>query len=253
VVVDAHNEAIDPYTHDSPVIRWLIAFTLRSADATIVTNEELADRVAEMGGRAFVLPDAIPVPPVGSATTRTVVPPVVLVICTYAADEPVEVFVETARRLVRHAEVRLTGRLSLRARDMLRDSPENLKPLGFLSEADYWAELRSADVIVDLSLKPNCLVCGAYEAIAVGKAPVLSNDVSARRLFGEVATFVDNTADSLTDAIVARLAGPRLSDDAVSAFRESYMLAWRAKLARLKAALECGEPHCSANLSRRRE
>src|SRR5688572_27256632 len=42
VVVDAHNEAVQPFTHDSPVMRWLVRFIMRRACLVIVTNEELA-------------------------------------------------------------------------------------------------------------------------------------------------------------------------------------------------------------------
>ena len=240
VAIDAHNEAIQPFAHDSRLIRWLIGFAVRHACTTIVTNEELADRVRDMGGRSFVLPDAIPTPPSHDVTPEKRSLPVVLIICTYAADEPVEVFVETARRLTGSAEVRLTGRPSSKALSLLEAGPANLKALGFLSEADYWAELRTADVVVDLTLKPYCLVCGAYEAIAVGKAPILSDDISGRRLFGSVASFVDNTADGLAEEILRRLHGRVAAADPIVEFREKYMSDWRSKLAMLGPSLACG-------------
>jgi hypothetical protein len=237
VSIDAHNEAIQPFAHDSALMRWLLRATMTRAERVIVTNDELACVVATQGGRPFVLPDAIPVPPPCTTPRQHEGLPAVLVVCTYAADEPLDVFVDTARRLRGVAEVRLTGRPSARALDTLADAPDNLRALGFLSEHDYWAELRSAEVIVDLTLKSNCLVCGAYEAIAVNKSPVLSDDVSNRKLFGEVAFFARNSAESLTGVILDRLALPVTSGESISVFRSRYMDDWRKKLAELHALL----------------
>lgn len=241
VSIDAHNEAIQPFAHDSAFMRWLLRVTITRAERVIVTNEELASVVAEQGGRPFVLPDAIPVPPSCSPAGRHDGLPVVLVVCTYAADEPLDVFVDTAKRLRGVTEVRLTGRPTRRALEALGDAPENLRVLGFLAEPDYWAELRNAEVIVDLTLKSNCLVCGAYEAIAVNKSPVLSDDVSNRRLFGEVASFAHNSAESLTGVILDRLALPDTCWESISGFRSRYMEDWRRKLSELHA-LVAGAP-----------
>lgn len=237
LVIDGHNESVQPFTHDTPLVRWLIRAVIGRADTVIVTNDQLAEVVRRYGGRPFVLPDAIPsAPPLTTPPSRPSLP-VVLVICTYAADEPVDVFIETARQLLGTATIHLTGRPNRDAERLLATAPRNLRVLGYLSESQYWAELRDAKVVVDLTLKPNCLVCGAYEAIAVGKAPILSDDVSSRRLFDGVATFVDNTAESLSDAIRRRLTDNNYDSQAIFAFQETYMSEWRDKLSALRKSL----------------
>lgn len=245
LIIDAHNESVRPFAQDAAVIRQLIRLVVRRAELVIVTNDELADAVRAHGGRPFVLPDAIPVAPEGDDRAWQHSMPVVLVICTYAADEPVTVFIETARRLAGVAEIRLTGRPPRKAQELLRTAPANLKALGFLSESDYWRELRNAQCVVDLTLKPNCLVCGGYEAIAVGKSPILSDDVSSRRLFGGVATFVDNTVEGLTSAILGRLAGSEPAGEAIHEFRHRYMFRWRQTLKALSRGVM--SPRLSGN------
>jgi hypothetical protein len=47
----------------------------------------------------------------------------------------------------------------------------------------------------------NCLVCGAYEALAVGTPLVLSANAAAIELFSEVARFADNSSASIARAI----------------------------------------------------
>lgn len=244
LIIDAHNESVKPFAQDAAVVRQLIRLVVRRAEMVIVTNDELAEIVRANYGRPFVLPDAIPVAPPDDSRPPRCPLPVVLVICTYAADEPVVAFIETARRLVGLAEVRLTGRPPSKAQDLLKSAPDNLKPLGFLSESAYWAELRNAQCVVDLTLKPNCLVCGGYEAIAVGKSPILSDDVSGRRLFGGVATFVDNTVEGLTNAILERLSGSEIPADSIYGFRDQYICQWRLRLANLSSSLiSPNQPH----------
>jgi hypothetical protein len=60
LVVDAHNEAVEPYILTQGWYRRLTALLLRRADATIVTNRWLSAQVAAVGGHPFVLPDPIP-------------------------------------------------------------------------------------------------------------------------------------------------------------------------------------------------
>jgi hypothetical protein len=237
VIVDAHNESVRPFTHNILAMHGLLRLIMNRAFLFIVTNDELADVVRRLGGRPFVLPDAIPRPPRYPSNRPRATRPIVLIVCTYAADEPLEVFIETARRLSGSAEIRLTGRPNQRSLDRLSAAPNNLRTLGFLSEEDYWAELIHADVVVDLTLKLNCLVCGAYEAIAAGQSPVLTDDVSSRKLFRDVADYVENTADSLTSVINARLSLPPRAASSVHEFRERYMQDWRKRLHSLRAAI----------------
>jgi hypothetical protein len=236
VALDAHNEAVQPFTHDLPITRWLVHLAITRAHLVIVTNEELAAIVNSSGGRPFVLPDAIPVPSVLAEPVSGIHGPRALVICTYALDEPLAVYVEAARRLQDSVEFRLTGQPSRKSAQLLCSASPNLKTLGYLSHADYWAELVQSDTVVDLSLKPNCLVCGAYEAIGAGKSPILSEGASNRRVFGDVAAYAVNTPEALVDAVVHTLAHPRPL--AVKEFRERYMADWHGRLANLMGMLD---------------
>jgi glycosyltransferase involved in cell wall biosynthesis len=74
---------------------------------------------------------------------------------------------------------------------------------GFLQEEEYWGLLRSADGIVDLTLMADCLVCGAYEALAAGKPMLLSDNLASRELFGNAALYTDNTAPAIRAGLAA--------------------------------------------------
>ena len=65
LIVDAHNEAVEPFINRQRWVKSLSRWVIRKADVTIVSNRQLAALVDAWGGRSFTLPDPIPVPPAG--------------------------------------------------------------------------------------------------------------------------------------------------------------------------------------------
>jgi glycosyltransferase involved in cell wall biosynthesis len=194
LVVDAHNEAVVPFENSQGWVRRVSRWVIRHAELTIVTNVQLARIVEMLGGRAFVLPDAIPSVPPGTARELGAGFNVAL-IATFAKDEPIGAIFEA----VRGADLKLyvTGnQRKLAAQDAAR-VPENVRFTGFLAEQDYWDLLRGSDAIIDLTLKPNCLVCGAYEALAVGRPVLLSDNAASMELFGDGAAYTDSTPQGI--------------------------------------------------------
>lgn len=201
LVVDAHNEAVRPFAFRNAPLLWLSRLCLRRADVTIVTNEALAHVVQAAGGTPFVLPDPLPEPPPGPAAGESHAGLTVAVISTFAADEPLEEIVSAASRLQGAAEFSITGNLRRLRQSLREQASANVKFTGFLAESEYWALLRNCDVVIDLTLKPDCLVCGAYEAVAVGKPVILTDSTASRAWFGDAAIYVHNDADSIARAL----------------------------------------------------
>jgi glycosyltransferase involved in cell wall biosynthesis len=203
VIMDAHNEAIEPFLNPHPLIARLARWLQRNCDFVIVTNRFLAQTVLRNGGRPIVLPDRIPEP---AAVDQ--VPALamrgrcnVVVISTFVRDEPLEAVLDAARRLGGDFQFYITGNSRKLAPALARMAPANVTFTGYLDEQEYWSALRQADLIVDLSLMDNCLVCGAYEAVAVGTPLVLSTNSATLELFSEVAHFADNSPASIASAI----------------------------------------------------
>jgi glycosyltransferase involved in cell wall biosynthesis len=201
LVVDAHNEAVQPYLTTSKALRWLARQCLRRADITIVTNTALANEVVRAGGRPFVLPDPLPKPPDTHVDGQRRAKLEVVVISTFAPDEPLEEIFEAARQMTEVARFRVTGNLARLPDDLSDQAPPNVVFTGFLPEPAYWALLRGSDVVMDLTKMPDCLVCGAYEAIAVMKPVVLTDSEPARAWFGDAATYVRNDARHIARAL----------------------------------------------------
>jgi glycosyltransferase involved in cell wall biosynthesis len=201
LVVDAHNEAVQPYLSTSTVLRWLSKQCLRRADVTIVTNTALAEHVVRAGGRPFVLPDPLPQPPPIDADDQVRAKLEVVVVSTFASDEPLEEILAAARQMTGVARFSVTGNLSRLPTGLRNQAPPNVVFTGFLPEQAYWTLLRHCDVVMDLTKMPDCLVCGAYEAIAVKKPVVLTDSEAARTWFGDAATYVGNDARQIGEAL----------------------------------------------------
>jgi hypothetical protein len=214
LVVDMHTVAFT--AREWRALRPMELPFLRQAVAVIVTNDELAARVEAWGARAVVLPDALPAPVDGAGPAEPgasrgaaagregesdlsealVEPDLVTVVATYSADEPLELLPGLAAGLpgVRFA---VTGA----TRGDLRAWPANLRPTGFLSDADYWAQLRRSAAVMVLTTRPHTLLSGGYEALAVGRPLITSDHAVLRRYFGDAAVYADATEASLAAAV----------------------------------------------------
>jgi glycosyltransferase involved in cell wall biosynthesis len=228
LVVDAHNEAVRPHIYDTAPVRLVARWLLRAADLTIVTNAELAGIVTRVGGRSAVLHDRVPdvewtpPPPLEHRVLR------VAVISTFAPDEPLAAIFDAARLCAPDLEFFVTGRSERGSRDLIDRKPGNVRLTGFLKEPDYWDLLRSVHAVLDLTAMPDCLVCGSYEAIGVGRPLVLTDIPAARALFGKSACFTRNEPTAIGAALrQLREEYPRYARGAAET-RDSMMRSWDA-------------------------
>jgi glycosyltransferase involved in cell wall biosynthesis len=198
LVVDAHNEAVEPYINRSRLVLGFTRWVLRRADLTIVTNRYLAQTVVAAGGTPFVLPDRIP-RPLQHERKQLAGSFRLLLIATFAPDEPLDAVIEAVRDTPYALYV--TGNHKKAPPQLLAQAPANVTFTGFLSEADYWAHLAGCDAVVDLTTMPNCLVCGGYEAAALSKPLLLTHSPAAVDLFGDAAVFTDNSMADIRRAL----------------------------------------------------
>lgn len=199
LIIDAHNSGVFPTSK----LQFLADFINKRADHVIVTNEGLAKHIREIGGSPIVLPDPLPhisVVEDESSKWKALNGPSVLMICSWAADEPY-CEVMAAAAILPEITFYITGSSKGREYSCACVIPSNVVLTGFVSENDYHLLLNNADIIVDLTTREDCLVCGAYEAIAVGKPVVLSNTNALKSYFGDAASYVDNNAASIGNGI----------------------------------------------------
>jgi glycosyltransferase involved in cell wall biosynthesis len=239
IVVDAHNEAIEPHVNESRVIRAVAHWVLRRADFTLVTNRFLAEKVMALGGRPLVLPDPLPDVEAAEAPVLRVGEAIrVLVVATYAKDEPIEVIIEAARHLVGLVEFEFTGDFRRLDSALVASMPSNVELLGFVSEEEYWNRMQCAHAVLDLTLMDDCLVCGAYEAVAVGRPVVLSDTRALKDYFRQGVVFCRADPEDVAAALrQLRRDYHRLTME-VASLRGVLRAEWADQLAQARAAIE---------------
>ena len=237
VIMDAHNEAVEPYLNPSAAIRKLTHWLLGRANYVIVTNRHLAQVVSAKRGHPIVLADRIPEAPAAVAAARDARFRVVFV-CTFARDEPLDEVLAAAGALGADYEFLVTGNDKHLPANVRAAAPSNVRFTGFLSEQDYWAALRHSDLVVDLSLIDNCLVCGAYEALAVGTPMVLSGSAASQELFGTAACYTDNSAASIASAVGEARGKVATLRAQATAVRDRMTQTWEQQASALRTLLD---------------
>jgi glycosyltransferase involved in cell wall biosynthesis len=229
LVVDAHNEGVRPFHRTGAFAGWLTRRVLRDADMTIVTNAALAPDVSAAGGRALVLPDSLPVPPLVPRPRVMQNAPDIAVIASYRSDEPIGAILAAAATM---PEIRFA--FSGDPRKFIKKGinlPPNVRFPGYLVEKMYWQFLAQSRVICDLNLKPDCLVCGAYEGLALAKPLVLSDNPATREIFGRAAVLTSNEPEDIANALRTALEqGDELAANAAEV-RETFRAQWQLQSA----------------------
>ncbi len=201
IVIDCHNCGIAP-KHLKNLARWLA----RNADACIVTNEAMAMLVSSWGGHALVMPD--PLPKLNPVQLIELSKPSILSIFSWAADEPIDQVLSAAQMLAdRQVEVTIyiTGKPDPEKYPATKAPPSNVILTGYLSEEEFDGYLLSCDVVLDLTTRDNCLVCGAYEGVAAEKPLLLSNNKATAEYFTSGVELTDNTAVDIYRKLVLML------------------------------------------------
>jgi glycosyltransferase involved in cell wall biosynthesis len=238
-IVDAHNSAIEFIDSPYLVLRQAAAFVMRSADIVLVSNSQLNEPVARCGGNPQPLPD--PLPEIARhplpANILELPKPLITLISTFASDEPIATFLEAAESYTDKAVFLITGRKK-KAGDTLRFAGPRILFTDFLSQEDYDALITHSALLVDLTTRENCLVCGAYEAIEAGIPAILSNSAALRETFRRGFLFADNTVSSYRTAIGRFLENPEQYARDIAEFRNEFLTRWEEYFRDVRATLE---------------
>jgi glycosyltransferase involved in cell wall biosynthesis len=71
-----------------------------------------------------------------------------------------------------------------------------------VEESAYWKLIGQSMGNIDLTTRNDCLVCGAYESLAVGNPIILSNNEASTSYFGNHCLFTNNTVEDLKERII---------------------------------------------------
>jgi hypothetical protein len=228
LVIDAHNSGLFPADSRSAFLNSLARFLQKQAGITIVTNQDLAEHVSRNGGNPCVLPDRLPVVP--KPLNKKILDGSINVVfvCSYHADEPyLEVF-EAAKLIPKNVVLYVTG--NHKNRFDVQSLSQNVKLTGFLPTDEYWSLLHSANIIIDLTTRENCLVCGAYEAVALSKPMILSNTDATKKYFTSGCVYTGPTAAEIASSILEITTNLKRFQDEIAILQVNLEIEWQKKL-----------------------
>ena len=198
LVSDAHYAGVVA-CNGSGLLQRVLDTCNRVVDLVIVTTLEHADYVSQLGGKAVVCEDPLPDLPC-YGPEDAVEEKMVFFICSFDVDEPYRNVFQAAGALARDGfRLCVTGNYVKAGIDPA--AFQSVVFYGYLPDADYHRKLFSSSLVVDLTENENCLVCGAYEAMAAEKPLVTSNTNSLRRFFNKGTVFTDHDVDSILVAV----------------------------------------------------
>ncbi len=200
-VIDMHNVGIITSQHGKRILASVTKWIIRNADAIIVSNARLETSILNEGGRAIVLSDKLPSfspePPAPKKSRFRVV-----YVTTWSDDDPNDAVIQAASYLDEtRYEILVTGRPPAEICESLA-LPRQVKLTGFVPDTEYQRVLATADAIMVLTTRSDCLVCGAYEATAIHKPMILSDKSILREYFQGGTIFTNHGSQSLADAIM---------------------------------------------------
>ncbi len=197
-ISDAHFGGIHPF-NGKKWLQWVLDTINRKADLVIVTNEGHRAYVTALGGTSFVCQDPLP-QPLSAGQPDKLVEKSVFLICTFAVDEPYQNVFDAMNLLSRKGyHLYVSGNYKKVGLDSNRYSGVTL--LGYIDKELYWSYLGHCSVVVDLTKWEDCLVCGAYEALAQGQPLVLSDTSALRNYFMQGATYTTHQPSAIAAAI----------------------------------------------------
>ena len=234
LVVDAHNSGIFPFEGRYKLFLDASRFIQRHADLIIVTNPGLQDNVLSNGGKCCVLPDKLPtVPEIKPIALEGKIN--IAYICSFSKDEPFQEVIKAAQLLDSDTVIYFTG--NYKDRIIEKDVPSNIRLLGFVSEEKYWSLLFSADIIMDLTLREHCLVCGAYESISLGKPLILSNTKALRSYFSKGCLYVHPTPLSIAEGVTRAIREKEALGEGAIILREELGRTWENQFEKFKSEI----------------
>lgn len=200
IVGDYHNAGVYPPKGES-----LTPFLVGNSDLVLVSNDNLVEIVSAMGGVGVAYPD--PLPNIEAVSYSDVLSENnVLFVCSWAEDEPINEVLEAAKGLP-DVDILISGRVNFDRYPNARNKTDNVKLLGFLPEQEFDSLLSEVDVVMDLTTRDDCMVCGAYEAVSVGRPLILSDNPVSTSYFDKGVLFTDNSSEDITIQIKKALEG----------------------------------------------
>lgn len=229
LVVDLHNVAVEQCSSPSWVVRTLARYVCRKSDLSIVTNPMLVPHVVKYNRHVAILPDRLPTLPKvpAPAFTKRRQRPHATLISSFASDEPIEIFLKAVSEIDLPFTLFVTGS-KRKARELLSLSSDKIVFTDFLTHDEYIGLITESDFLIDLTTRDDCLVCGAYEALAAEVPCILSRTPVIEKLFGSWAFLTDNKAESFKQTFFCAMMESSLKRACIPEAKKVFLSDWNS-------------------------
>jgi glycosyltransferase involved in cell wall biosynthesis len=233
-VIDSHTGAFL-----GPKWRWSIGLhriLSRGALTTIVHNESQQRLIQRWGCPYFLLaftPGDYPAGAPYSLSEKFNV----AVICSFDADEPLDILFEAAGQL-NEVFFYLTGDSQQIGRRLLMKKPENICLTGYLSYENYIGLLRGVSAIMDLVNNEHTLLMGAFEAVSLGVPLIVSDWPLLRNYFSLGTVFIPNTVEGVCEGVRQTQRKHAQLQSGILLLQEQLQVEWMRKFTELQHLLK---------------
>jgi hypothetical protein len=243
-VIDAHNATFDYANSESLPMRVISRYALRKARFVIVSNDYLSRRIKLLGGNPLVLPDKLPniakrEKPQFLDNYDT---PILTLISSFAPDEPTEIFLQTFNFSDLELTLFVTGKKE-RAGKLIVYESERIYFTDYLNEEEYEALIQHSDLLIVLTLREECLLCGAYESASVCVPALLSDTQVLRETFKKGYLFSKNNVSDYQNALKEFFRNQHGLKEDISEFKKDYELRWEEIIKNIQLIIDESQTH----------
>ncbi len=232
-VVDAHSAAMQSAIWTRPL--WLQRHLARQAVTTIVTNERFARIVRSQGAHAVVIRD-VPTTFPAEATFPVEGSFNVMVVNTFAPDEPLPAVLEAASGLS-GVTLYVTGDADRAGKRSRVAVPPNVRFTGFLPDDTYYALMRGSQVVMCLTTRDDTMQRGACEALSMGKPIITSRWPLLQSYFHKGSVCVENSPEGIRAGVLEMMRDHGRYEAEIEQLQIEQQEEWRTGVASLRALL----------------
>jgi hypothetical protein len=233
--MDTHPPAL--YSRKWGWTKPLQRFLSRFAVINVVDQERFKQLFETWGAKAVALespPKHVP-PNVSSPVDPSYFD--IIVVNTFAEDEPVTPILEAAMQLPPTVRFFITGDTARARPEVIANPPPNVTFTGYLWREEYWKRVNSSRVVMALTTYPYSLLQAAHEGLVLKKPLVLSNQPALTEYFPKGAVFVENTAASIVAGVKAAQEKEAQLSKELAALSEEHQERWDRNFKQLSTLL----------------
>lgn len=227
-VIDLHNAGVEVLEGESSFRKTLTSYALKQADFIIVSNSSLLERLKNYSCKFVVLPDRLTqIPKLAAPSFLNSNNFNITLISSFSDDEPIEDFIKgfLSAKSPKNSVLYITGKKQL-ANGLLSYESDKIKFTDFLPEQGYEALIQHSRLLVDLTTREDCLVCGAYEAISAEVPVLLSKTKVLEETFSKGTVFSENNSSSYSKELESFFKNESQLKNEISQMKKDFEKKW---------------------------